>query len=99
MKKAAEDKKTNTTDWSKLITKPGFFEHKSQEEDIKAFREWSVDEAYMKDLKEIHGKPNVNFDVDLATGEEKTRCIKLYGLLASLMRGRALQLDLMPGGV
>ena len=27
-----------------------------------------------------------------AEKEEKTRCIKLYGLLASLMRGRALQL-------
>ena len=46
----------------------------------------------MKDLKESHDKPNENFDMDLATGEEKTRCIKLYGLLASLMRGRALQL-------
>ena len=24
VKKAVEDKETNTTDWSKLITKPGF---------------------------------------------------------------------------
>ena len=46
----------------------------------------------MKDLKEIHDKPNDSFDMDLAEKEEKTRCIKLYGLLASLMRGRALQL-------
>ena len=30
--------------------------------------------------------------MDLATTTEKARCIKLYGLLASLMRGRALQL-------
>ena len=30
--------------------------------------------------------------MDLATAEEKTRCVKLYGLSASLMRGRALQL-------
>ena len=83
---------------------------------FEAFREWSwvfekylsaVDEGYMKDLKEIHEKPNDKFDMDLATEAEKTRCIKLYGLLASLMRGRALQLvkavktpmDLMPGGV
>ena len=46
----------------------------------------------MKDLKEIREKRNNSFDRDLATAEEKTRCIKLYGLLASLMRGRALQL-------
>ena len=46
----------------------------------------------MKDLKEIRDEPNESLDLDLATSEEKTRCIKLYGLLASLMRGRALQL-------
>ena len=57
-------------------------------------REVSVlsDEAYVKDLKETHDKPNENFDMDLATGKEKARCIKLYGLFGSLMRGRALQL-------
>ena len=47
----------------------------------------AVDEGYMKDLKEIHDKPSEKLDMDLATTEEKTRCIKLYGLLASLMRG------------
>ena len=52
----------------------------------------AVDERYMKDLKEIRDEPNESLDLDLATSEEKTRCIKLYGLLASLMRGRALQL-------
>ena len=46
----------------------------------------------MKDLKETQEKPSEKFDIDLATGEEKTRCIKLYGLLASLIRGRALHL-------
>ena len=46
----------------------------------------------MKDLKEVHEKPNDKFDMDLATEAEKARCIKPYGLLASLMRGRALQL-------
>ena len=47
----------------------------------------SVGEAYTKDLKEIDDKPNESFDMDLATTEEKARCIKLYGLLASLVRG------------
>ena len=41
----------------------------------------------MKDLKEIHEKPKEKFDWDLAASEEKTRRIKRYGLLASLMRG------------
>ena len=40
MKKAVEDMKANTADWSKLITKPSLFEHKSQEEEIKAFNEF-----------------------------------------------------------
>ena len=43
-------------------------------------------------MKEIHEKPNEKFDWDLATEAEKTRRVKLYGLLASLIRGRALQL-------
>ena len=41
VKKAAEDKKKLTTDWSKLITQPNVFDHIAQEEEIKAFREWS----------------------------------------------------------
>ena len=52
----------------------------------------SSDETYIWDLKEIHDKPNDSFDMGLAEKEEKTRCVKLYGLLASLTRGRALQL-------
>ena len=101
VKKAVEDKNSSTTDWSKLIAKPNIFDYKSQEEEIKVFKEWSwvfemylrsVDGAYTKDLKEFHDKPNEKFDMELATGEKKTRCIKLDGLIASLMRGGALQL-------
>ena len=116
VKKAVEDKKPSTTDWSKLIARPNIFDYKSQEEEINAFREWSwvfekylssVDEAHMKDLKEVHDKPNDNFDMDLATGEEKIRRIKSYGLLASLMRAGhynwlklwGTPMDLMPQGV
>ena len=103
LKKAVEDKKSTATDWSKLIAEPNVFDYKWQEKEINALREWSwelekclssvdsVNEAYMKDLKEPHDKPNEKLDMDLATGDEKTRCIKLYGLLASLMRGRSLQ--------
>ena len=58
VKKAVEDKKSSTG-WSKLIAKPNILGYKSQEEEIKAFRErsWvfeklmsSVDEVYMKDM-------------------------------------------------
>ena len=79
-KKAVEEKKKTATDRSKLIAKPNLFDYKSQEEgeaeeeEVKAFKEWSwvfekylssVDEAYMKDLIEIHGRPNENFDMGL----------------------------------
>ena len=89
-----------------MIANPDIFDYKSQDEEIKALREWSwvfekylsaVDEGYMKDLKEVYDTPNEKFDMDLATRAEKSRCIKLYGLLASLMGGRALQL--LRGGV
>ena len=46
----------------------------------------------MKDLKEIHDKPKDKFDMELADDAEKSRRIKLYGLLASLVRGRVLAL-------
>ena len=101
VEKAVEDKKSSTTDRSKLIAKLNIFDDKPQGEDFPTLREWSwvlekylsaVDEGYMKDLKETHEKPDDKFDMDLATEAEKTRCIKLYGLLASLIRGRALQL-------
>ena len=37
----ATTKKSSTTDWSKLIAEPNIFDYKSQDEEIKAFREWS----------------------------------------------------------
>ena len=101
VRKAVEDKRSSTTEWSKLIAKPSIFHYKSQDEEVKALKEWpwvfekclmAVDDGDVKDLKEIREKPTESFDWDLATSEEKIRSIKLYGLLASLMRGRALQL-------
>ena len=76
VKKAVEDKKATTTTTTK-------------EEEIKAFRKWSwvfekylcsVDEGCAKDLKEIYDKPNESFDMALAITEEKSRCIKVYGV-------------------
>ena len=85
MKKAVSDRLV------KVVARPNIFDDwKSQAEEIKAFREWSwvfekflsaVGEGYMKDVKEIHETPNENFDWDLAISKEKTRWIKLFGLL------------------
>ena len=53
MKKAVEDKKSSTTDWSKLIAQPNIFDRKSQEEEINALREWSwVFEKYLSAVDE-----------------------------------------------
>ena len=80
VKKAVEDKKSSTTDWLTLIAKVNMVDYESQEEEIKAFREWpwvfaqglsAVDEGYMKGLKETHGKPEDKIDMDVATTEEK----------------------------
>ena len=82
VKKAVEDNNSSTTDGSKLIAKPNIVDYKPQEEEIKALREWSwvvakyltaVDEAYVKDLKEINEKPNESFEMDLANEAEKAR--------------------------
>ena len=50
-KKAVEDKKSSRTGWSKLIAKPNIFDYKSQEEEVKAFREWSW--VIGKDLRSL----------------------------------------------
>ena len=42
VKQAVGDKKSSTTDWSRLLAKPNIFDYNSQEEEIKAFREWST---------------------------------------------------------
>lgn len=67
---------------------------------VEAFREWSnrvfekylssLDDGYLKDLKEIHEKQS--FDLDLVGAEERSRAIKLHSLLASLMRGERFRL-------
>ena len=101
---ATTSTKSSTTDWSRLIARPNIFDHKSREED----REWSwvfekclsaLDEGYVKDLKEIHEKPNEKFDCGLATEAEKTRCIQLCGLLASLNERKGTAVGESCGGL
>ena len=55
VKKAAKDKKSTTTDWPKLITKPNLLDYKSREEEIEAFGEWSwVLEKYLRSVDGLH---------------------------------------------
>ena len=62
VKNAVEDKKASTTGWSKLTTKPGLFEHKSQEEEIKAFREWC--HGYLRSISVQWSKPGASSYMD-----------------------------------
>jgi len=78
VRKAVEDQKSSTIDGQNWLRSPTALtltiSHKKRKyEEIKPLRErsWvfemylsSVDEAYMKDLKEIHDKPNENFDME-----------------------------------
>ena len=88
-------------DWSKLINKPQVFEHASLEAEIKAFRDWSwqlgqflvtIDPSYDEELKKIYDDPSKSLDMSTASADTRMRSSKLYGLLASLVRGKALSL-------
>ncbi len=89
-----------TPDWSKLLTKPATFDYKSQEDEIKNFKDWSwqlmqyvsaIDSAFTKELDDLASNPNNPMDLSTASSSTRERATKLYGLLAGLLRGRALQ--------
>ena len=91
----------SSIDWSKLINKPPIFEHASVEAEIKAFRDWSwqlnqflstIDPSYDEELKRLFEDPSKGMDMQSASTDTRTRSSKLYGLLASLVRGKALSL-------
>ena len=88
-------------DWSKLVNKPPCFEHSTVEAEIKAFGDWSwqvtqylatIDSAYDDELRKVFENPSTKLDMDSASLETRTRGMKLYGLLASLVRGKALNI-------
>eukprot|EP00435_Cladocopium_sp_Y103_P069117 s171_g32.t1 len=70
----------DSVDWSKLLSKPSNFDYKSQEEEIRHFKDWSrqmtqyvsaIDQGYSKELADLEAEPG--------------------GVPTGLMRGRALQ--------
>ena len=88
-KSSASSSKATTSDWSKLLTKPSVFEYKSLDDEIRHFKEWSwqltqylaaTDDKYAEELEDLS-----------ASTATRDRGHKLYGLLAGLLRGRALQ--------
>ena len=92
---------STSVDWSKLINKPQAFDHASLEAEIKAFRDWSwqlgqfliaIDPSYDDELKKIFEDPSKGLDMVSASADTRNRSTKLYGLLGSLVRGKALGL-------
>ena len=92
---------STSVDWSKLVNKPPIFEHATVEAEIKAFRDWSwqvsqylatIDSSYDDELKKVFDNPSSKLDMESASVETRTRNMILYGLLASLVRGKALNI-------
>ena len=92
--------KEPTPDWSKLLTKPGTCDHKSQENEIKNFKNWNwqlvqyvsaIDSEFTKDLDDLTNNPNTPLDLSTASTSTRERSTKLYGPLAGLLKARALQ--------
>lgn len=98
--KATRPSTSTSADWSKLLSKPSNFDHKNLEEEIRYFKDWSwqltqyvsaIDGGYTKELEDLSNDPTKPMDMSTASTSTRERGAKLYGLLAGLLRGRALQ--------
>ena len=96
---AASSSQKPPVDWSKLISKPAVFEYKTVEEDLKNYKDWlwqltqylvTVDENYESELRSLSEDPSKPLEMSTASADTSQRSAKLYGLLASLVRNRAL---------
>ena len=88
-------------DWSKLVSKPPVFDYANQEQDQRHYRDWlwqlsqyllCVDEEFERELKQITEEPAKELDMDSAPADVRKRSAKLYGLLAGLVKNRALSI-------
>ena len=77
------------------------FDFPNQEQDQRNFRDWlwqlnqyliCVDEGFSKELSQITEEPAKSLDIDSAPLEVRQRSAKLYGLLAGLVKNRALSI-------
>ena len=87
------------TDWFKLLPKPNVFEPRDYDQEVAMWREWwwtvtqylcTLDSKYETEIKHIETHTTVYQDPGLMSDDEKKRSMFLYGLLASLLRGRLL---------
>eukprot|EP00435_Cladocopium_sp_Y103_P075477 s444_g58.t1 len=90
---------SKSSDWFKLLPKPSVFEPKDYDQEIAQWREWfwgvnqylcTLDPMYETEVKDLEQHPSVYQDASIMGDDEKRRPMFLYGLLASLLRGRLL---------
>lgn len=88
-------------------TKPPQLDFQTAEKEIKAFRDWSwqltqyltaIDEGFDKELQQLFDDPSKALDMVVASADTRQRSANLYGLLASLVRNKALNLVKTVGG-
>ena len=82
-----------------MFNKPQVFDHASQEQDQRHYRNWlwqltqyliCVDEGFSKELSQITDAPPKQLAMSSAPSDVRQRSAKLYGLLAGLVKNRAL---------
>ena len=91
----------NKMEWYKVLPKPSVFEPRDREAELATFRDWwwqveqyilAVDAKYGHDLQTIRSKLDDEIPLVEQNIEQTRRSAFLYGLLASLLRGRPLLL-------
>ena len=96
-----ELKPKETNDWFKLVPKPNSFDPKNKEEEISLWRDWwwtveqflaTVDSKYQSEIDTLKTKLEVEIVLTSLSSEEQKRSLFLYSLLASLLKGRLLNI-------
>ena len=97
---AAAGQQRAAIDWSKLVNKPPVFgENATADDDIRLFRDWlwqltqflvTIDSEYESEVKQVTDDPTKPLDLSSASTDTRGRAAKLYGLMSSLVRCRAL---------
>ena len=80
-----------TVDWPKMLSCPPLFEHKSTEDEIPVFRDWSwmlvqylnaIESGFEKEFQQLMDDPSNALDLSTASTERRNRSSKLYEMLA-----------------
>ena len=88
-------------DWYKMLPKPGNFDPKDREAELSSFRDWwwsveqyldAVDAEYLGHFDVIRQNLDTAIVMTTLTAEQHRRGTFLYGLLASLLKGRTLMM-------